>query len=458
MSYSPVPISAPGNPMTEIWQLLDNCDDLYLRTTALSDSYSRILNGSFTDDSNSDGTPDGWRVRLYDGGTSGISTVETAHGGRSFYAVTPGRSGKGGARIETDSMIPASANQIYSLRWKLKASIATLRVRAMIYFYDITKSVLAYKTIYSSNDNPTAWQTVGGQAKSPADTRYIKIIFDLGLPTADGFSGTIYLDDVSFYNGIIQNTQGIYTANGSIIVPKNCSSAFVLASGAGAGGGGGNIQPTSYGELKRNGLFGPYYETIDMHYGAGGGGGGAIVWGEVRVIPGETIPIVIGQAGVGGAEATDGTDGTATSFGDYLIAEGGKKGKTNNSATDANLGVGGAGGSAGFTHKGALMGVAGTSGANGTRGDVALLLTTSLKRALGGDGGKSNYTEAFASDGGNGGGFNYSGMKGLVSEVSGYDARIVNPHSGTGYGAGGGGGSKRNSGANGTNGILLVRF
>jgi len=458
MSYSPVPISAPGNPITELWQFMDNCDDLYRRAMALGDSYSRILNGSFNDDSDSDGIPDGWRVRLYDGGVAGISATETAHGGRSFYATTPGGSGKGGARIETESMIPASENQIYSLHWKLKCSVSSLRVRSTIYFYDINKSVLSFKVIYSSNNNPIVWQTVGGQAKSPTDTRFIKVIFDLGLPTSDGFAGTIYLDDVSFYNGLIQNTQQIFTSSGSLIVPNRCSSAFVIAIGAGAGGGGGNSQSMSYGALKTSYLWGQYYETIDLHYGAGGGGGGALVWGLVRVVPGETIAISIGQGGNGGAIATDGADGGETSFGDYLVAPGGTKGKTNNSATDGSLGVGGDGGQAGFVHKGSLMGVSGSDGADGTRGDVALLLTTSLKRALGGDGGASKYTEAFASSGGNGGAFSYAGMKGLVSEVSGYPARITNPQSGTGYGAGGGGGSKANVGGSGTNGILLVRF
>jgi hypothetical protein len=113
------------------------------------------------------------------------------------------------------------------------------------------------------------------------------------------------------------------------------------APGAG-GGGGAAIGDGRGGEGGRGGDI-----NLDgqpgVHYGAGGGGGGAmgpfavggegggggeIVHAVLQTEPGRTYDVHIGRGGGRALPGLDGEDGEDTTFGDLLVAKGGKGGKT----------------------------------------------------------------------------------------------------------------------------------
>lgn len=124
-----------------------------------------------------------------------------------------------------------------------------------------------------------------------------------------------------------------FVTSGTFIVPQGCYSIEVYVIGGGGGGG-----KTGHG-------------------GGGGGGGGQVVHQTISVLPGQTIPYVIGQGGIASSYGVntysykEGTNGEDSYF-KNIIAKGGDVGGSaygNYSATGGQGGVnytkGGNGGS-----------------------------------------------------------------------------------------------------------------
>lgn len=154
----------------------------------------------------------------------------------------------------------------------------------------------------------------------------------------------------------------------------------VICIGGGGGGGGCNRYNNSDYNIGKNagtvttGDYGcgapggstsySWNDGSETRYGVGGyGGGGFLKKATITLESASTIPITIGQGGVGTTRASsrvasDGTDGGATSFGTYLTAEGGGGGKVVtlseklSEGTDRGTpGASGTGSSAGWTVK-----------------------------------------------------------------------------------------------------------
>jgi hypothetical protein len=196
-------------------------------------------------------------------------------------------------------------------------------------------------------------------------------------------------------SGVIQEYT---TGSGNWVVPSYVHNVDVLIVGGGGGGAGCGVNANA---------------------GGGGGGGGEVVLiRDFLVIPGESIPYVVGAGGSGGSIGGDGTNGAQSSFAG-IIAAGGEKGLYTTART------GGKGGSA---TTGGAGGAAMAAGGNGT--EVATLISR-----IGGGGGGGGYTGS--SWGGNGGMGLFPGGTGA------YD------------GGGGGGGSWR-AGGNGTKDLAGV--
>lgn len=183
-------------------------------------------------------------------------------------------------------------------------------------------------------------------------------------------------------------------------VPAGVTKVWVSMSGGGGGGGGGG-----------------------QYNAGGGGGGGSVLSQEVPIPNGVTsIPVEVGYGGLQGAVQEDGKPGGRSSFGSFVIANGGSEGFR---GTTIGGGVGGNGGSA-------------TGGVSGGHG---------------GDRGGSNPGIGGGSIFGNGG-------DGGDSNVDGWSGRR-----GGGYGGGGGGGpghvtnpNRRNNGGDGSPGFVLVEW
>jgi len=146
----------------------------------------------------------------------------------------------------------------------------------------------------------------------------------------------------------IIRVSGVWTA------PKAKNQAFRVFCVGGGGGGGDGTLSSSRG---------------------GGGGGGYVSIADLRIPEGTQVSVVCGAGGGAGG------DGGATSFGDYLSAEGGKKGTY---AKEANGGgSGGNGGSGG----GSAGGTAGNGSDYGGGGGAAVAKEDKTSVSKGGDGG-----------------------------------------------------------------------
>jgi len=198
-----------------------------------------------------------------------------------------------------------------------------------------------------------------------------------------------------------------------------------------------------------------------MQGGCGGGGGGAVVEHPIALAAGSEVPITIGNGGESGRYSSQPAAGQASSFGEYLIGEGG-------------------GAAVNFTHTASCAGIGG--GFSGTE-----LITDGVLGGVGGIGGDANQNAnpRFASNGNPGGNISsyfgdFSGGVGGVWSWEGGNTRgggggggaSVYGNGGRGgnggrntygyvgdYGGGGGGSGGNGSGAGkGGKGIVIVRW
>lgn len=265
-------------------------------------------------------------------------------------------------------------------------------------------------------------------------------------------------------------------------VPERVSEIRVTCVGGGAGGGGTSVMGSTYNRL-----------------GGAGGGGGYMTVKTLTVSPGNTYLITIGTGGIGEgvASSSSPTNGGNTTFGDEVIAQGGKA--PQHSSAYSNCGGDGGTGGGASSNKDDLTGgialggrgqyggnggdalynygesnpfvrdgqstdtaIGGKSFANTDSGALKVLACGGGGGVNGGDGGNAGMA---SSGGGGGGGGGYGSVKIATDGTNKYGQ--VMGSGGKGYGAGGGGGkdvydndtSKRTGGGgNGAPGICIVEY
>ena len=226
-----------------------------------------------------------------------------------------------------------------------------------------------------------------------------------------------------------------FSANGEFRVPCGVSRVRVLAVGGGSGGGSGN---------------------------AGGGASGYVKYGEFAVEHGISIPVTIGEGGLGSTFKQndlypDSTPGSRSSFGSYISAEGGGVACSMKAASGGSGGGEGCEGCEGPCWSGG----GGSGGSDGNRSSIAsqqchspgsgqqsyepVLQHFKRNALIPGAGGRGVFLD-FPGGGGAGG---------LLINGRGPTASIGKDggaYGGLGYGAGGGGGYlNRTSDSNGWN-------
>jgi len=202
-------------------------------------------------------------------------------------------------------------------------------------------------------------------------------------------------------------------------------------------------------------------------HGGGGGASGNIGYAQMALTAGETVTVVIGPAGAGGAPEVnngEGRVGDNTRFGDYLtisrsgagrsgllaVGSGGSGGSGGGGGRSDAGGGGGSNGGSGGTAMGAGGSAPGGAGAGNwfpDAGGTVLFGRFGLRAGPGGAGG--------AAGGGGGGGLIY----GPDSPIASAGLGTGPGGGGTGYGAGGGGGSGTGTlgpGGAGTAGVLIL--
>lgn len=239
----------------------------------------------------------------------------------------------------------------------------------------------------------------------------------------------------------IPGTSGVLTASTTLVLPPNSgTTVYYYCIGGGGGGGGGSSR-------------------ITYRYGSGGGGGtGGNSYGSFAALPGDSIGITVGGAGVAGS-ARDGPYSAGTSGGLGGLSQIRKNGAV---VVTANGGAGGVVAQNGYNSS--LVTPGGVVGSISTgsviqAGDVGQYGQNGIWWAVGGQGGRgffpsiSNNTGIFARGALGSGGIGY---------YNGYGS-ARNAVSGTGYGAGGsGGGAMLNAdssvyaGSSGVQGCVLI--
>lgn len=255
----------------------------------------------------------------------------------------------------------------------------------------------------------------------------------------------------------IANTS-TFTSNNTFTVPAGVTSLDISASGGGGGGGGSGA--ASLGAQAR---------------GGSGGGGGSAAWVLNRVTavtPGDVITMVVGAAGVGGIQATNGTNGgdttvTNTTTSTLLINAvgggfGGGGGNSSGSFAAGSAGVGA------FANKISAAGGAGQVGTSGSAPYPGAGIAGQASPYGGGGVGGTTFNPGTSSSGGGGGGgggagYGNGGNGGNSSGNGGNDAGLPGS-AGTGFGSGGGGASGAYnqavgaSGGNGSSGFVTITW
>jgi hypothetical protein len=221
-----------------------------------------------------------------------------------------------------------------------------------------------------------------------------------------------------------------FNASGTFTMPNTATQVAFFIVAAGGGGGIGGTPPRNVRNERWNGG------------GPGGGGGAAgisIATQDVPLTPGANYSVVIGARANGGTISTpyNGGAGGNSSFGNFVMVEGGTGGRSNWGTSGGGGGAGGYTNTPGFNYNLSqsynikmLQGAAG--GNNGAAGSSAT--GDNLSLALGGSLGTVNYATSGGGGGGSGG---YNGSS-VYGPSGGGNA-------GTGGGAGGTGGNQPSS-------------
>ena len=256
---------------------------------------------------------------------------------------------------------------------------------------------------------------------------WLKPDLDLPLPVqASGGVETLIEQD-----GVTYRVH-TFLENGTLTVTQGGEAEYPVVGGGGGGGG------------ARDGQFGR----------GGGGGAGGVLMGTT-LLDTRQISIVVGNGGAGTAAGNNG---------DSLAGEDGK-----NSSLGSLIAIGGGGGA---TRNNNTVGGSGGSGGGGTRNQNGTLAPPgSGTRGQGFDGGIGNTSNGTAAGGGGAGGPGGNapealGGPGITSSITGTeityatggDGGIENPAAEQPNTGNGGDGATPGHGANGSSGIVIVRY
>jgi hypothetical protein len=328
-----------------------------------------VPNGSFEVDSDNDGKPDEWTVPLlYPGGSFAFETSDVGHGARAVKFTHPGGAGNGGGLL-LSAFMECSEKRAVMLQWLHKSSVAGMKNRIELLWYDKAKVLVGGTTIYSSTANPTSWTVQTGVAMPLTNARYFTIRIIAG-ETDVSTGGTSYWDDVRLVEApttfeheyVFEGESADRTVKW--VCPTGVKLCYVEVEGGGGGGAAGDDQGGN---------------------GAAGGGSGAYAAKYLTPTEGNTYTLQIGKLGAGGtASQQSGTAGGTSSIsgtgittlqatgggaGTYSQVSGGAAG----TASGGDVNINGSAGAAGSGNDG---GAGGRNTRTGWAGGIAGLNVT----------------------------------------------------------------------------------
>jgi len=191
--------------------VIDNLIFLWNQFLSLVGSREIIVNGSFESDADGDGIPDGWTRTLFTGGSfsheqsTAIGDLKSFHGARAIKFTSPGGAGNGGGYVDTTDFVECSENRAYWLSWQSKSSVAGVRNKVDVTFYDSTKTLISTQNIFDSTTNPAAWTIQTAGFKPVANTRFVKFRFT-GADNTNTTAGDVWFDNIQILTLVFNNS------------------------------------------------------------------------------------------------------------------------------------------------------------------------------------------------------------------------------------------------------------
>lgn len=393
--------------------VIDNLNFLYNLLTSTIGSREIITNGSFESDVDADTLPDNWTRTLYTGGSfshelsTSAADGKSIHGKRSVKFTSPGGGGNGGGFIETTDFFEVSSERYYFVSFSHKASVAGIHNLVEISWYDSTQTLISTNTVYDSTTNPTAWTAAVTPVKAATNARFAKVKLT-GAKNDNTTAGSAWFDDIRINSAAFETTVIIDNADpdddGAWLCPAQVRVIELTVIGGGGGGGGQGSADTGT---------------------SGGGGAGGLCKAIVSVTPGTYYYFTVGDGGVGGSLAANGSAGQASN-----MVIGATTYLANGGAGGIRSGTGDGAGGAGGTASGGQLNLTGGNGQDGNNG---------------------------VGTGGNGGTISLYGVAGK----GGVDGGTESGADGLHWGAGGGGAEASgtgDSGGDGHDGAIIIRF
>lgn len=195
-------------PKTWLDTIVDDLTYLYnLLGGAGASASTTLQNGSYENDSDGDGKPDGWTEVLFSGGAGAYDTTTPAHGAKAYTFTS---TGGGGGYHTTDDYMVCSESTAVAIKFLLKSSAAGIRNIVRLLWYDLAKDACSTASTDIYDDaaaNPTSWTEFIRGAVPPTDARFFKIRL-IGADSSDTTAGSCSFDGIKVLDAGIVSCSG----------------------------------------------------------------------------------------------------------------------------------------------------------------------------------------------------------------------------------------------------------
>ncbi len=206
---------------------------------------SLIANGSFENDSDSDGQPDGWELTPYSGGqvtterynASSNPAPQVHQGEAALRFVHPGGVGNGGGFATTAAFSPVTPGVDLEVTFALKTTVPTLRCVVDMLWYDSAKQLVSTTSVYDNQtSNPTVWGLFQQRAVVlPASAaRFFKLRLTGGHDSV-AVAGSAYFDALQVqpvWRVATATASGFMAASDKVMLLANSSKLAGIDAGA----------------------------------------------------------------------------------------------------------------------------------------------------------------------------------------------------------------------------------
>ena len=224
---------------------VNTLEDFKLQTSVITSTNltgsNLVVNGSFEDDTDGDGLPDGWEV--VKNGAVSLDTSDVLHGDKSVKFTAT--AGGGGVLTSTDFMHVQSSKP-YIVRVNYETDSASARTVVQVEWFTEADVTISTSTIMDLTAL-SAWQENTYSVTAPATATKAKMILT-GIHTSSPITGNAHFDNIQMYeqNSIdTGNSVGAQAVAGSLAIGAAATVGGALDVTGKVGIGGAN----EYGQL-----------------------------------------------------------------------------------------------------------------------------------------------------------------------------------------------------------------